>query len=318
MSDESSPDFLGALDARARGQLRAEGWPEAPLSAEALERAADEMVRRQRALRAALAEGLVERAADALDRRMATDASERMDDPAYPEARKLRQVKLLHLQNRVVGTYRACARALAPTIAEAAARRADGRARVLELASGYGELAMGLAQQAEAAALPATIVGSDIVAGYVREAAARAKERGLPVEFKELDACQLGALAPGSIDVVLIAQSAHHFRAGQLARMIASAGALGASEFVCIDGRRGPAVLLGISLLAAVTLDDGHLHDAWVSGRRMFSGGELRTIAELAAPEASIRVTGAWPAYTILRVRFPSRGAAPVDARAAG
>ncbi len=269
-----------------------------------LEEAADGAVAELRALRVELARTRRERACAWVDRRVRTDATEYLDRPDYPEERKLRQVRLLHGQNRALGVYGRYLAILDATLRDAAAARADGRARVLELASGSGELALELAQLAARRGTPMAITGSDVVEAYVRDGNRRARELGIDAAFRLLDAFELEGVEHGEIDVAFIAQSMHHFTPGQLARMIAKVGALGARHFIGIDGFRS---LLGVAvlpLLAAVTLDRHHFHDALVSARRMYAEEELRLIAELAAPAARVDVVFSEPAMTVVSVRY--------------
>lgn len=270
-----------------------------------LETFANEAVAQLRARRTELARGHGERVSTWIDRRLDSDALEYLDRPDYPEARKLRQVRLLHLQNVATGTYRRCLSILRPALDASAAQREDGCPRVLELAAGSGELTMELARLIAKSGASIALTGSDVVDAYVDDANRRAHALGLAARFRHMDAFEMAGVAPGELDVVFIAQSTHHFTPGQLARMIARAGSVGARHFVSIDGYRSVLLLALLPLLAAVTLQREHMHDALLSARKLYSQPELALIAELAAPRAKIRVESHFPAYSVLRVDFP-------------
>lgn len=299
---------LSALNLRAREAMAASGaslgW-ETPAELEAL---ASDAVERLRALRSTLAAGPTERLGVWLDWRLETDAVEYLDRPDYSQDRKLAQVRLLHLQNRATGSYRRFLSLLLPAIKATAANTPDGRARVLELASGSGELTMELARLAAKSGAPFTITGSDRVQAFVDDGNLRARARGLDASFRRIDAFELEGVSKGEVDVVFIAQSIHHFTAGQLARMIARAGEIGARHFIGIDGYRSLGLLGVAPALAALTLRPTHTHDAFVSARKFYPQAELALIAEIAAPCARVSVERAMPAFSVLRIEYQPEG----------
>ncbi len=275
---------------------------------EALERRVDQAVERLRYGRHCAAEeaGGAEWARHALDVALRTDRAELLDRADVPAQRKLAIVRALHRQNRAVFSYARFLRHLEPLVREVQAR--EGRpARVLELASGSGEFTLALAELAERKRLPVEITGSDVVAAYVDDGNARATRRRLKVRFEVVNAFDMSALAPGAYDVAFIAQSLHHFTPGQLAMMIAQARRVAKAGFVGIDGHRSLLVLafLGVAgpLSAAASLTPGFLHDAWVSGRKMYPMAELELIAQLATPEGRVTVREDFPGFTVLTVR---------------
>ena len=249
-------------------------------------------------LRLASERSLLLRLRAQLDAMIRTDHLEFFDDPALPEADRLRLARSLHTLNRVFLSYWRFARILRPILQAASAQRGGEPARLLELASGSGEFSMALSQYS----VGATVTGSDIQPAYVSDAQARAQARGLDVTFKELDALQLGQhLSPGEADVVFIAQSVHHFRPGQLALMIAGARKAGA-RFVAVDGYRGPLLLSLLLFTGAVPLWWPFWHDSVTTARKFYSEPELALIGRLAAPDSPVTVRSAWPGYSVLVV----------------
>jgi SAM-dependent methyltransferase len=296
------------LSRRARAALSARGLRTTWSTLAELEALADGAVTQLRALRTSLAATPRERLSSWLDRRLDTDATEYLDRPGHPQADKLRQVRLLHGQNRILGVYHRYLDELRPALTDAASRRTDGRARVLELACGSGELTLELARIAARRGPPMVITGSDVIDAYIEDGNRRAKELDLRATFRKLDAFRLDGVEPGEIDVAFIAQSTHHFSPGQLAKMIARVGAIGARHFISIDGYRSLLLLGVLPMLAAVTLDRYHTHDALLSARRMHAEAELALIAELAAPGAKVEVHRSPPGFSILSVEY---GGAP-------
>lgn len=272
---------------------------------EELERAADLRLAEFRSARAHEARSRGERFRTWLDERVRTDALESLDRADHPEPRKLAQVRLLHVQNLALRTYQRILSVLAPVIAEARARRGGRPVRVLEIASGAGEMAMALAAEAQRRGWPLEVTGSDVVPSYVARANALALSRGSRARFRVIDGFALAeSLAHGEVDVVLVAQSAHHFSAGQLAKVIAQVGAAGGTHVVLVDGHRSLRMLLALPSLALLGLDRHFARDAWISARRFYSAPELELVARLAAPRATVTSRCVVPLTTVLTVRF--------------
>jgi SAM-dependent methyltransferase len=218
---------------------------------------------------------------------------------------KLAQVRLLHLQNLALRTYQRTLRILGPVISEARARRGDLPVRVLELASGAGEMTMALAEEAARRGWPLEITGSDVVPSYVARANALAEARGSRARFRVIDAFALANhLTRGEVDAVFVAQSAHHFSAGQLAKVIAQVEAAGGTHVVIVDGHRCVRMLVALPTIALVGLDRHFAHDAWISARRFYSEPELELVARIAAPRATVTSRCERPLTTVFTVKF--------------
>ncbi|MEW5734133.1 MAG: methyltransferase domain-containing protein [Thermodesulfobacteriota bacterium] len=290
----------------AQGLLAKEkGFPPSWKDMDELERLSDEWIEllREERSRVAALQGFFPRVDDALDRAVRTDASEYMDDPDLPAKKRVRQVRLLHLMNRMLQSYRLFLWHLVPLAREIAAR--EGRpARFLELACGSGELTLELCRLAQKRGLPLAITGSDYMRDNVEAACREAEKRNIPARFIVANAFAMDDVERGAYDVVFISQAAHHFTPGQVAKMIAQARSLGARAFVSIDGHRGLSTLFALGVFSGLTLRPRYIHDAVVSGRKLYSESELAALAEIAAPGAGILVRRSLPSHTVLLVRF--------------
>jgi len=295
---------LSQLNQHARRSLSDEGeFPPPWNSPDELEHAADEALQRLRDRRSELsARRPWWRLCNSLDRAVYSEAVEYLDQPDYPPEQKLHLVRLLHELNKAYFSYHRFLHYLRPSIARLS-QQLGRPVRGLELASGSGELTMELARLAQKRGLPVEITGSDIVPAYVEDANERAEQRGLPARIIELNAFDMSTL-DGSYDLMFITQSIHHFSAGQLARMIAQAGAAGAHELVGIDGRRCVSNLVILPMTVSLWRTPHFVHDAFLSARRFYADAELELIATMAAPTADVRVRAAQPGMTQLNVCF--------------
>jgi len=271
-----------------------------------LEQCADQAIQQLRARRQDLAAergGSLE-LRDQLDRLIHTDSLEYLDRPELPVAKKKREVQALHRFNRLFFVYHSFLHILAPLIQEVAHYR--GRAaRLLELASGSGQFTLALARLAHKRRLPVEVTGSDIVPAFVQESNARARHARLPVTFREINAFDMHELHEGDFDLIFVGSSLHHFRPGQLARMIAQSMRDAGTAFVGIDARRS---LLFLGMLPVATLLLGNrylLHDSVTSARRLYSDPELDLLAQIAAPGRSVRVRAGAPGASVLTIRSP-------------
>ncbi len=245
-----------------------------------------------------------------LDALARTETTEWMDRETLSPAERTDMVQRLHRFNRLVLSYPRFAAMLRPLVKERH-RRSGRPVRLLELASGSGELLLALDRLAERWGVPVELTGSDIVDSHVRAANTQARAGGHRARFRRLDALDLGSHLEGEAaepyDIVLIVQAAHHFPAGALAIMIAQAQLSGARAFVLVDGLRGLRTALWLPPVVAL-VSGGHgklVHDAWITARRFYANAELELIARLAAPDAqTIALRPRPPALVSLTVEF--------------
>lgn len=271
---------------------------------EALERRADRVIARLREAREAQARGLPTRLAVTLDRWLRSDAPEFLDRDDITPAAKVAIVSRLDRLNRSLRAYRRFLSVLRPGI-EAVHRRERRPVRLLELASGSGDFTLELARLAQAQQLPVEVHGSDYQAAHVQEGQRKARDAGLPVEFRCVNAFDMHNVADGEFDLIFLAQTMHHFTPGQLARMVEQASRKATHAFVGIDVQRSLHVWGIVPAMAALNPDYAFLHDGIISIRKMYSEPELALIARLAAPDWQVRTRGIFPGYSVLEVTRP-------------
>ncbi len=297
---------LRTVSHAAQGALRAEAqFPPAWEDMAQLEKAADDWMRRLLEKRREIAgkQGLLPRLHDRIDTKIRTDAVEYLDVPDYPPAKKLEMVRALHAFNILMFSYRRYVYLLTPLILEVAnAKRRP--VRLLELASGSGELALSLSRLAHKKGLPVEITGSDYIPEYIEAGNRIAQERSLPARFTHVNAFDMRELEPGAYDIIMISQSTHHFSPGQLAMMIAQSSRIASTAFISFDGERSLSLFPAVVGPPLLTFRKHFIHDAFLTSRKVYSEFELECIARIAAPEARPTVKRSIPGVTVLSVRF--------------
>jgi len=237
-----------------------------------------------------------------LDNAIRTSDKELMDKPNLPENEKLDMVQALDRQNVMMQLYPRYIDTLLPLITEVA-ERTKREVRVLELASGAGGLAFALAETAEQKNLDVRITASDIVPAFIEEGNGIAAKKKLAVSFRLLNAFDLTELEMGEFDIVVMAQSLHHFTPGQLAVIIAQSARYATTAFVGIDGYRSMLLTGGVPLIASLQGIGSFTLDGLTSARKFYSELELDIISEIATGRREQRVECSWP-FSVLTVRF--------------
>ncbi len=237
-----------------------------------------------------------------LDTAIRTSDQELMDKPNLPENEKLDMVQALDRQNVMMQLYPRYIDTLLPLITEVA-ERTKREVRVLELASGAGGLAFALAETAEQKNLDVRITASDIVPAFIEEGNGIAAKKKLAVSFRLLNAFDMTELEMGEFDIVVMAQSLHHFTPGQLAVIIAQSARYATTAFVGIDGYRSMLLTGGVPLIASLQGIGSFTLDGLTSARKFYSELELDMIAELATGKRDHTLECLWP-FSVLTVRF--------------
>jgi hypothetical protein len=293
---------LSALNRKAMHRLRArDGFPPAWADMPGLEQATNKWIERLRQERELLAgQGrLPGRIVEWLDRHIRTEAREHLDDPDFPEKKKLMAVWALHAFNLFFRSYHRFLAILEPVLRRAARAR-GGSARLLELASGSGEFTLALAKAARRKNLPVAITGSDYIEAYLERGRRAAASRNVQASFRLVNAYDMSNIDEDEYDVVFICQSLHHFTPGQLAMMIAQARRVSTTAFVGIDGFRSVPLLFIVPGPALATLRPAFFHDALLTARKLYSQPELELIGRIAAPGARVSVFRDFPAFSVL------------------
>ncbi|TCD48797.1 methyltransferase domain-containing protein [Chlorobium sp. N1] len=286
-------------------RLRRSGrFPSGEERTERLKEEADRFIAEMRRERTAAARELggIFHLQEFFDGTLRTDERELMDSPDLPEDRKLRMARALERQSGMLQLNRRFVALLSPLIRELA--RGSGReTRVLELAAGAGGLSLALGRETRDRGLPCRVTGTDIVAAYVEASSREAEREGLEVRFRTLDACRAEEIESEPADLVLVAQSLHHFSPGELALMVRGAREAGARAFVGIDGYRSPLVAAGVPLVAALQGIAEFALDGLTSARKFYSEAELDAVIEIATGERNHLVLNRWP-LTLVLARF--------------
>ncbi len=237
-----------------------------------------------------------------LDDWIRTDLPEYLDDPGFPEERRVSIVQLLHRFNQGVWAYQRFFNMLKPYLQRI--EQQQGRAvRILELASGSGEFSLALAKIAQRSGISIAITGSDYFDEHVNACNNKALRLGLNVEFKQLNAFDLSEIAENSYDLVFIAQSLHHFTPGQVAMMIHQAMRVAHTGFMGVDGQRSLSLFAIVPSAGVLMRSRDFIHDAWITLRKFYTESELTMIGQIAAPEAQVIARrSTLPGYSVLTV----------------
>ena len=290
---------------KALGNLRSSGnFSSGFLNMDELNLKADEAVARFLDERFAVSQELggVFFLLELLDTAIRTSDQELMDKPNLPENEKLDMVQALDRQNVMMQLYPRYIDTLLPLITEVA-ERTKREVRVLELASGAGGLAFALAETAEQKNLDVRITASDIVPAFIEEGNGIAAKKKLAVSFRLLNAFAMTELEISEFDIVVMAQSLHHFTPGQLAVIIAQSARHAKTAFVGIDGYRSMLLAGGVPLIASLQGIGSFTLDGLTSARKFYSELELDMIAELATGKRDHTLECLWP-FSVLTVRF--------------
>ncbi len=290
---------------KALGNLRSSGnFSSGFLNMDELNLKADEAVARFLDERFAVSQELggVFFLLELLDNAIRTSDKELMDKPNLPENEKLDMVQALDRQNVMMQLYPRYIDTLLPLITEVA-ERTKREVRVLELASGAGGLAFALAETAEQKNLDVRITASDIVPAFIEEGNGIAAKKKLAVSFRLLNAFDMTELEMGEFDIVVMAQSLHHFTPGQLAVIIAQSARYATTAFVGIDGYRSMLLAGGVPLIASLQGIGSFTLDGLTSARKFYSELELDIISEIATGKRDHTLDCSWP-LSVLTVRF--------------
>lgn len=241
-----------------------------------------------------------------LDHKIWTQKQEHLDDPGFDVELKKAIVQGLHLKNKICGTYTTAIEILRPFIEEI--NQTENRpARILELGSGAGKLTMAIYKQFQESSLKVELTGSDIVPEYADAANAEARKKNYDIRFKVIDAYHLDRLEPNSYDIVFTLHSMHHFLPEELITIMTGAHSIASRAFIGIDAYRGISNLFFIALTAGIksliSFNSVFLHDAFISGRRMYSAKQLEIMAKIGCPRASIVAKNLRPGLTVIKVK---------------
>jgi ubiquinone/menaquinone biosynthesis C-methylase UbiE len=214
--------------------------------------------------------------------------SELMDEPTADRAELARSLADIRAVNRWLGGTRVVLHHLA----ELVERHPRPGWRVLDIASGSGDIPLAVARWARKRSLPMEIMATDnhpsTLAMAAEHTAADPAVRTAPADALDLP------WPDGSFDVALLSTALHHFDDERdCLRVLREMDRVTRVGFIVNDLSRSRPALLGARLLAATVWRTHPVtrHDGPLSVRRSFTAAELRSLAARAGLErARVRV----------------------------
>ncbi len=220
-----------------------------------------------------------------------------MDDPDLEAERFIGALRGLERINWWSGSTRIIWSAIRPLLREPGA----GTLRVLDIATGAGDVPIGLLRRARRAGWKLEVDGCDLSPRAVAHAQQRAAEAGAKVRFFPLDAVR--DELPAGYDVLACSLFLHHL-ANETARSLLARMGRAARRLVAVNDlvRNRPGLLvahLGSRFFSACDVVHG---DADRSVRAAFTMAEARALAEEAGLHGAV-VQRRWPRRYLLTWR---------------
>lgn len=177
--------------------------------------------------------------------------------------------------------------------------------RVLDLACGGGDIAVGLARRAARVGLDVEVHGCDRSPFAIAWARERARRAGVPARFTELDVIR--APLPTGYHVVTCSLFLHHLDDRDAVRLLKAMASAGLEGLVQDLRRTRIGYALAWAALHVVTRSEIARGDGLRSVRAAFTAEELRSLAREAALPDPV-VEAAWPQRLVLgwRTRSPA------------
>ena len=222
-----------------------------------------------------------------------------MDDPGLDPQRHVAALRGLTRLNGLS----ASGRIVWASIARLARQRNMDRLRVLDVASGAGDIPLGLWQTARRANLKLDLHGVDISPQAIDFARNRAQAHRAPITFSQLDV--LNQSLPQGFDVVISSLFFHHLADTQAVSLLRSMSNAAKQLVLINDLRRN---LLGWLLAHAAarffTRSDVVHTDAPISVKAAFTPAEFRNLATSAGLNDAT-VCRRWPCRMLLMWQRP-------------
>jgi 2-polyprenyl-3-methyl-5-hydroxy-6-metoxy-1,4-benzoquinol methylase len=196
-----------------------------------------------------------------------------MDRPQPVSAELEVDLRNLRQLNRYFGSYRLIEHFLRRWL------KPQSRMRILDLATGSGDIPRFIIDYARRAKAEVTIDAVDQQAATVEIA------RGLSAAYPEIEFLQgdILALTRDPYDMVLCSLALHHFSEPDAVAVLRRCRELSKQYVLVSDLRRGWLATAGVHLLTALIFREPMTRvDARLSAQRAFSFGEFRALAERA------------------------------------
>ncbi len=222
-----------------------------------------------------------------------------MDDPGLDQERHFEALRGLASLNWISGSARAVWKPIKRFARESNLRRL----RILDVASGGGDVAIGLWKKAQRTGLDVEVVGVDLSPRAIEFAQHRAAEAGANVRFEALDV--LADELPNGFDIMTCSLFLHHLSNAEAKLLLEKMSAAAGRMVVINDLYRSRwnlfLVWLGTWLF---TRSDVARVDGPLSVKAAFIPQEVRALAEEAGL-AGARVYSRWPCRLLLEWRKP-------------
>ena len=164
--------------------------------------------------------------------------------------------------------------------------------RLLDIASGGGDVTFGLWKLARRVGVELEILGLDVSATACAQAARRCRAAGKSISFASMDV--LSADLPGGFDVVISTLFLHHLTSPDAARLLSKMAAAG--NLLVVSDLRRSRVGYGVAYVACHLLTRSKMvhHDGPQSVANAFTIPEMNALCQSAGLENAI-VRRAWP-----------------------
>ncbi|HEY2147946.1 MAG TPA: methyltransferase domain-containing protein [Pirellulales bacterium] len=181
---------------------------------------------------------------------------------------------------------------------ERLARRSGRPIRVLDIATGGGDIPIALSRRAQRRGLPIQVAGCDVSPRAIEFARRRAERLGAQVEFFQRDV--LAEPLPEGFDAIVCSLFLHHLADDDAIEILRRMAAASRHLVAANDLRRSTAgLLLAYAASKTLTGSDVVRVDAPLSVRAAFTIAEARAIAERAALGGAT-VKPRWPQRFLL------------------
>ena len=210
-----------------------------------------------------------------------------LDDPSVTPALRARSLADVARANRLLGGVRAAVAELPEALA--ARPTQNGRATLLDVGTGLGDVAAAMRLAASRAAVPLTTIGLDAAPSL----AAASRQR---VDLALCGDALALPLGDGSVDVVLCSQLLHHFGHDDAVRVIRELDRVARARVIVSDLRRSIVAAAGLWLTSfAMRFHPVSRHDGVVSVLRGFTASELsELVREATGVDPAVRRRLGW------------------------
>jgi SAM-dependent methyltransferase len=216
-----------------------------------------------------------------------------MDDPNLNPVQHERALQGLSRLNAISRSTRILWRPIVQL-----ARQKGGKLRVLDVATGAGEVLLDLWQKASRAGIRLEILGTDVNPHAVELARERAAQRKIPVDFSVCDA--VTDELPSGFDVVISSLFFHHLAEDQAATLLQKMADAACHLVLVNDLHRSRTGLVLVATASRVITTSRVVHvDAVRSVRAAFTVSEMRLLADVVGLEGAT-VEHRWPCRFLL------------------